>query len=131
MTGDAGAILLREIGERLGLWKLLKRSLEDPRRDPGPVKHPFIELIRTAVLAPAQGWTRERDVTFLRHDSALRVAVSDRRGQSPLLTPESNRVPDGLVSQATMSRLMDALSGSASVIHQAPPESHLRPKLGG
>jgi hypothetical protein len=111
MTGDAGAILLREIGERLGLWKLLERSLEDPR-DPGRVKHPFIELIRTAVLAPAQGWTRERGVTFLRHDSALRVAVSNRRGQSPLLTPESNRVPDGLASQATMSRLMDALSSS-------------------
>jgi hypothetical protein len=111
MTGDGGAILLREIGERLGLWKLLERSLEDSR-DRARVKHPFIELIRTAVLPAAQGWTKQRDVTPLRHDSAFRMAVSNRRGQSPLLTPESSKVPDGLASQATMSRLMDTLSSS-------------------
>jgi hypothetical protein len=111
MTGDGGAILLREIGERLGLWTLLERSLEDPR-DPARVKHPFIELVRTAVLAAAQGWARQRDVTLLRHDPAFRTAVSKRRGQSPLRTPESSKVPDGLASQATMSRLMDALSSA-------------------
>jgi hypothetical protein len=111
LTADSGAVLLREIGERLGLWRLLERELADPR-DPERITHPFVELLRTAVLAPAQGWCRQRDVDFLRDDPAFRLAVSKRRGEGPLRPPEDGaaRVPDGLASQATMSRLMAGLS---------------------
>jgi hypothetical protein len=75
LTADAGAVLLREVGERLGLWKLLDRALVD----------------------------------FLRLDPAFRLAVSKRRGESPLLAGRHGREPEGLASQATLSRLMAAL----------------------
>ncbi len=77
LTANAGAALLREMGERLGLWKLLERALVD-LRDPDLITHPFEELLRTAV------WSRQRDVDFLRRDPAFRLAVSKRRSESPL-----------------------------------------------
>jgi hypothetical protein len=111
LTADAGAVLLREVGERLGLWKLLEEALADSR-DPELITHPFGELLRTAVLLAAQGWSSQRDVDFLRLDPAFRLAVSKRRGESPLLARRHGREPEGLASQPTLSRLMAALSES-------------------
>jgi hypothetical protein len=34
-----------------------------------------VELMRTVVLLGAQGWSRLREVDWLRHDPALRLAV--------------------------------------------------------
>jgi len=109
LTLNAGALLVRELGQRLGLWKLLKLALYDPR-DSQRITHPFIELVRTVVLLGAQGWSRLRDVDFLRDDPALRLAVSQRKGDGPLLPPQYARQPEGLASQPTLSRLMGALS---------------------
>lgn len=110
LTLDAGAVVLREVGERLSLWKLMEQVLIDPR-ERGLITHPFVELLRTAVLTQAQGWSSQRDVDFLRCDPAFRLAVSKRRGEGPLLPPrEGRREPDGLASQPTLSRLMAALS---------------------
>lgn len=110
LTVNAGAVLLREVGERLGLWGLLEQALSDPRTA-DLVTHPFVELLRTAVLAQAQGWSSQRDVDLLRRDPAFRLAVSKRRGQRPLLDRRAGRrEPEGLASQPTLSRLMAALS---------------------
>jgi len=113
LTLDAGALLLRDVGERLGLWSLLERSLFDPR-NPALITHPFIELLRTLMLVQAQGWSSQRDVDFLRLDPALRLAVSERKGQRPLLARESVLEPEGLASQPTLSRLMATLSAEAN-----------------
>jgi hypothetical protein len=110
LTLDAGAVVLREVGERLRLWRLMEQALIDPR-ERGLVTHPFIELLRTVVLTQAQGWSSQRDVDLLRRDPAFRLAVSKRRGERPLLPRrEEVREPDGLASQPTLSRLMAALS---------------------
>jgi hypothetical protein len=85
LTAEGGAVLLREVGEQLGLWKLLDKGLSDPR-NPDLVTHPFGELLRTAVLLAAQGWRCQSDMDFLRHDPAFRLAVSKRRGESPWKT---------------------------------------------
>lgn len=109
LTQDAGVVLLREIGERQGLWKLLEGALADAR-DPERITHPFGELLRTLVLLGAQGWSTQREVDFLRHDPAFRLAVSNRRGERPLVARRHAREPEGLASQPTLSRLMAALS---------------------
>jgi len=114
LTLDAGAVVLREVGERLHLWKLLEGALVDAR-DPDRITHAFIELLRTLILTQAQGWSSQREVDFLRSDPAFRLAVSTRRGERPLLPArEDVREPDGLASQPTISRLMAALSSDAN-----------------
>jgi hypothetical protein len=112
VTKDGGAVLLREVGERLGLWRLLEGALENPRES-SLITHPFVELLRTAILTGAQGCGSQRHVDFLRGDPAFRLAVSKRRGERPLRPRrEGVREPEGLASQPTMSRLMAALSSA-------------------
>ncbi len=106
VSGESGALLMRELMDRLGYPALFERHLRDPR-DPARVTHAFQELLRTAVLLLAQGWSDQSDVGLLRDDPALGLAVSSRRGQRPLRAA-SGREPEGLCSQPTLSRLMQA-----------------------
>jgi len=107
LSADAGALLIRELTDRLGLPELVARHLDDAR-DPDRVVHPFIELVRTALLLLVQGWRDQDDVSLLRDDPVLRVAVSGRRGEGPL-KPAAPNAPGGLCSQPTLSRLQAAL----------------------
>ena len=83
LTAESGAMLLREIDERLGVTRWLAEHLEDPRI-PELITHPFKELLRTAILLKAQGWRDQDDADHLRNDPALRLAVSERRGDAAL-----------------------------------------------
>src|SRR5690606_15093171 len=85
--------------------------LTDPRGGER-TRHPFLELLRTCLLLDCQGWHDQLDVTALRRDPAFRLAVSERRGDSPL-RPGGNE-PDGLCSQPTLSRLLHALGMDAN-----------------
>ena len=117
LTSEPGSALLREALERLGIIEWLSSRLVDPR-DPELITHPLSELLRSELLRMALGWRDQDDADALRDDGAMRLAVSDRRGISPLETrPEEERernhnpeVPDGLASQPTLSRLARTLS---------------------
>jgi len=99
--------MLREADDLLGLVGDLALMLHDHRK--GPVDHSLSELLRTAIMLPALGWRDQDDADFLRHDAALRVAVSDDRGLTPLADGDA-ATPGGLASQPTLSRLHEALS---------------------
>ena len=127
LTTDPGAVVLREVMERLGIIDWMTERITDPRNS-DLVTHPTAELLRTAILLPAQGWRDQDDADTLRHDPALCLAVSARKGTSPLHTgaktaPESKSQsrpvqcthtrtgrPDGLPSQPTLSRLVSWLA---------------------
>lgn len=114
LSGEAGAVVSREIIERLGIVEWLDERLHDPR-DQDLITHPFSELLRTSLLMLAQGWRDQDDADHLRDDPVMRLAVSNRRGVAPLQSPPENcqdekREPDGLASQPTLSRLVKALS---------------------
>lgn len=108
LSAEAGALLVRELMERLGVPALLAAHLRDPR-DATRVIHPFPELLRTVLLLLAQGFEDDADVTGLRHDPLLRLAVSGRRSQRPL-REGSGSEPEGLCSQPTLSRLFSSLA---------------------
>lgn len=110
ITGDAGALIVREMAERLGYAGLWRRLLDHRVRH--QVTHPLPELVMTRVTLLAQGWRDQDDAGLLRHDPAFRLAVSTRRGTAPLAVPETSRTPDGLASQPTLSR-MQSMLGSA------------------
>ena len=82
MTGDAGALLLRDGLERIGFVDWLAGELVD-RRTPELIVHPLIELVLTSVVLLAQGWRDQDDADALRDDPVLRLAVSTRRGTAP------------------------------------------------
>lgn len=136
LTQECGAVLLREAGERLGLFRWLTDGLVDPR-NPALITHPLPELVRTALFLFAQGWRDQDDADAVRHDPVLRMAVSERRGTGPLVRrvaeegkplPKNPAVPDGLASQPTLSRLVRALSSdeNRTVLRDALLESAAR-----
>jgi len=122
LTSEAGAVITREVIERLEITPWLVERIADPR-DPDLITHPMSELINTSLLMLAQGWGDQDDADALRNDAAMRLAVSSRRGISPLQTRprEEDRplhrnpeVPDGLASQPTLSRLIRTLSSESN-----------------
>jgi hypothetical protein len=136
LTSEAGAVILREVMERLGVVPWMVERLRD-RRDPRLVTHPLAELLHTAVLLIAQGWRDRDDADALRDDAALRMAVSTRRGISPLASAEREEgaapsknppAPEGLASQPTLSRLVRELASSEnrSVVREALLETAAR-----
>lgn len=113
LTRDAGALLLREVDERVGLSSRLAVRLHDPRH-PVLITHPMAELLRARLYAMAQGHRDQDDLDDLRHDPALRLAVSERSGDVPLREAPP-LVPEGLASQPTQSRLLETCAHPANL----------------
>ncbi len=118
LTSESGAIVLRDVMERLGFGAWLAERLQDPR-NPKLITHPQIELVRTSILLLAQGWRDQDDADPLREDGVLRLAVSERRGVSALEVrprpegapaPRNPPQPEGLPSQPTLSRSVRVLA---------------------
>jgi len=129
LTADAGALLLREVIEHLGIIDWMVERIDDPR-DPELITHPMSELMTTWLLLLGQGWRDRDDADHLRDDAVLRLAVSSRSGLSALRSPtrtdgvpttKNPAEPEGLASQPTLSRLGNTLSapGNRSALHQA------------
>ena len=83
LTGDPGAVVLREILERSGILGWMTARLKDPRSQVD-VTHDLASLIRTSVLLSAQCWRDHDDADALRHDPAFRLAASSAAGLTPL-----------------------------------------------
>lgn len=107
LTGDPGAVLLREILEQSGIVRWMTSRMTDPRRQED-VRHDFASLIRTGVLLAAQGWRDHDDADALRHDPAFRLAASSAAGLTPLV------VGGGLASQPTLSRFTALMAEPAN-----------------
>jgi len=121
LSGEAGAVIQRELMDRLGIIDWMAERLED-RRDPTRIIYPLADLIRIHLLLMGQGWRDQDDADRLRQDPSLRVARSSFRGQTPL---SDDHV---LASQPTLSRLVSCLSEdhNRTVLRQAISETAIR-----
>ena len=129
LTGDAGAVLVREIMERTGIIGWMTERLHDPRQ-PHLVCYPSADLLRTMLVLFAQGWRDQDDADALRLDPTLRLAVAGARGTTPLAEGAH------LASQPTLSRRLDILTLAANrpVLREALAElaaRRLRAERGG
>ena len=101
ITSDAGALLLREADQRLGLTADLAAQLSDPRR-PDRIRYQPVELLRQHVYALALGYSQQDDQDVLAHDVALKLSVWDRPGRQGL--------HERLASQPSDWRFLDRLA---------------------
>lgn len=89
LTSEAGAVLLREVLERLGITTWLVERLDDPR-DPALVTHPLAELLHTSLLLLGQGWRDQDDADAARATTRCcgwrcrRGAACRRPGRRPV-----------------------------------------------
>jgi hypothetical protein len=74
VTSNGGALLLRQVDQRLGLLEAVDEVLEDPR-DPDRIRHSQLSLLQQRVYALALGHEDLNDHADLRHDLAIQTAV--------------------------------------------------------
>lgn len=96
ISSDGGALLLRQLDERLGLTQTLAALLED-RRDPGKRRHDRLEQLRQRVYQICLGYADCNDADLLRHDPVLQLA--------------SGSGEHALSSQPTLSRFENGVTG--------------------
>ena len=101
-TSHAGALLLREVDDQLGLTAWLADHVHDPRV-PEMCSHSTTELLRTRLyfLALTLVWQDQSD--RLREDGVIRLATSQKDRLDPLKGP-------AIASQPTLSRLTEWLT---------------------
>src|SRR4051812_11838006 len=74
LTTDAGALLLREVAEGLGLFDALDDAIPDPR-NPVLIVHDQTTLLAQRVTAIALGYEDLNDHQTLRSDPVLQIAA--------------------------------------------------------
>jgi len=103
LSTDGGALLLRQVDQRLGLSRALAECFAD-QRDPRFVDHQLTELLAQRVMALALGYEDLNDHAQLRRDPLLAVACEKR---DPL--GQDRVFPDNrgaaLAAPATLNRL--------------------------
>lgn len=65
LTAEAGAVVLREVIERLQITQWMADRIDDPR-DQSLITHPMLELLNTSLLLLGQGWRDQNDADALR-----------------------------------------------------------------
>jgi hypothetical protein len=96
ISSNGGALLLRQVDERLGMSRSFAALLED-HRDPRRRRHDRVEQIRQRVYQIALGYEDCNDADLLRYDPVLQQACGT--GARPLS------------SQPTLSRLENGVTG--------------------
>jgi hypothetical protein len=100
---DGGALLLREVAQRLGLFRRLAACFTD-HRDPKRIEHTVEEMVSQRVLGLACGYEDLNDHDSLRDDVVFAVAV----GKEDLLGEHRFRQRDrghALSGKSTLNRL--------------------------
>jgi hypothetical protein len=123
LTTDSGALLLREVARRLGLFEALDAAIPDPR-DPALIVHDQKAMLAQRVTAIALGYEDLNDHQALRADPALQLAA----GIVPepdlvLASPPTLCRLENRVDRKALIKLAEALVDQFIAAHPRPPES--------
>jgi hypothetical protein len=91
-SSDGGVIALKRVDERLGLTERLAECLVDPRQ-PGKVRHEFVDLLRQRIFGIACGYADANDAARLANDPMHKLVLE----RDPI-------TGERLASQPTLSR---------------------------
>ena len=122
LTTDAGALLLREVAQRIGLFDALDAAIPDPR-NPVFVIHDQRAMIAQRVTAIALGYEDLNDHQHLRADPALQLAA----GKPPevdltLASPPTLCRLENRVERKTLVKLAAVMVDQFIAAHPTPPE---------
>ena len=103
ISSDGGALLLRELDERLGITEKLAACFTD-QRDPDCIEHSVLDLVRQRVYGLALGYEDLNDHDDLKWDPLLALALgkTDVEGKTRHREADCGKV---LASSSTLNRL--------------------------
>jgi hypothetical protein len=122
ITSDAGALLLREVADRIGLFDALDVAIPDPR-DPVRIAHDQKSMLAQRIIAIALGYEDLNDHQTLRADPALQLAS----GKAPeeevtLASPPTLCRLENRINRRTLVRIAAVLVETFIASHSEPPE---------
>jgi len=103
LSSDAGALLLREVADQIGLFDALNAAIPDPR-NPVYITHDQRTMIAQRITAIAMGYEDLNDHQTLRADPVLQIVAGE--------SPEEDRP---LASPPTLCRLENRVDRNALV----------------
>jgi hypothetical protein len=121
LSSDAGALLLREVATKTGLFEALDAVIPDPR-NPVFIIHDQRALLAQRITAIALGYEDLNDHQELRTDPALQIAAGKvpepdlSLASSPTLCRLENRV-----ERKTLFRIAEVLVDQFIAAHSTPP----------
>jgi Transposase DDE domain group 1 len=122
LTSDAGALLLREVGQKIGLFEALDQAIPDPRH-PVYIVHDQESMITQRVVAIALGYEDLNDHQTLRNDPALQVAAGRVPDDGPALaSPPTLCRLENRIEHRTLIRIAGVLVDQFIASHAKPPE---------
>jgi hypothetical protein len=122
LTSDAGALLLREVGQKTGLFEAIDAVIPDPR-NPVFVIHDQRSMIAQRIVAIALGYEDLNDHQMLRGDPAFQLAA----GRVPdeelnLASPPTLCRLENRIERRTLIRISEVLVDQFIASHAQPPE---------
>jgi Transposase DDE domain group 1 len=118
IVSDGGAVLLRQVDQRIGLTRAAAAAMHDPRRA-ASCKHSQRELIAQRIYALCCGWQDVTDHNTLRHDLVLQTAVGV---DQPLASGPTLSRLDSSASRQHAAALHEVLIEQFIGRHAQPPE---------
>lgn len=121
LTTDSGALLLREVADRLGLFDALDAAIPDPRH-PLYTVHEQKALLAQRVIAIALGYEDLNDHQTLRADPALQLASGRApEEEATLASPPTLCRLENRVERKALVRAAAALVDQFIAAHPKPP----------
>lgn len=122
LTSDAGALLLREMAHKLGLFEAIDAAIPDPR-NPVFIIHEQRELIAQRVTAIALGYEDLNDHQNLRNDPLLQVVAGRAPDlEVPLASPPTLCRLENRVDRKALVKIAEAFVDQFIAAHPNPPE---------
>jgi hypothetical protein len=122
LTSNAGALLLRELGEKIGLFQAIDQVIPDPR-DPALIVHDQKAMIAQRIIAIALGYEDLNDHQTLRTDPALQLAAGTvPNEEAPLASPATLCRLENRIDRQALVHIAAALVDQFIAAHPQPPE---------
>jgi hypothetical protein len=122
LTTDAGALLLREVADRIGLFDALNAAIPDPR-NPALLIHDQHAMIAQRVMAIALGYEDLNDHQTLRTDPVLQLAAGMPPSEElTLASPSTLCRLENRIGRRTLVQLAEVLVDQFLATHATPPD---------
>ena len=125
LSSNAGALLLGQTNEFLGLIDAIDRSIPDPR-DPDRIQHTQRTMLAQRIISLALGYEDLNDHQALRHDPLL-ATTTDRPVDPtvPLASPPTLCRLENRVSRATLMKIAGVFIDQFIASFPTPPDEPL------
>lgn len=124
LTTDAGALLIREVDEAIGLFDAIDAAIPDPR-NPDLILHDQRAMIAQRVTAIALGYEDLNDHQNLRADPMLQLAADKPpEAELPLASPPTLCRLENRVDRKSLVKVAEVLVDQFIAAHPTPP-AHL------